>query len=64
MYTNTMHAGDAISGKMAKCLITIEGRRLDFMVAIALGLSACSNTVRGVGTDLEKAGQEIQKTAR
>ncbi len=34
------------------------------MVAIALGLSACSNTVRGVGTDLEKAGQEIQKTAR
>lgn len=36
MYTNTMRSGDAISGKMAKCLITIEGRRLDFMVAIAL----------------------------
>jgi predicted small secreted protein len=34
------------------------------VVAVALGLSACTNTVRGVGTDLEKAGQEIQKSAR
>ena len=34
------------------------------VVAVALGLSACTNTVRGVGTDLEKAGQEIKKTTR
>jgi predicted small secreted protein len=30
----------------------------------ALSLSACTNTVRGVGADVEKAGQEIQKTTR
>ncbi len=34
------------------------------VVAIALSLSACTNTVRGLGSDLEKAGQEIQKTTR
>ena len=32
------------------------------VVAIALSLSACTNTFRGLGTDLEKAGQEIQRT--
>jgi|GEM_PF-5756925 len=34
------------------------------LVTLALVLSSCTNTVRGVGTDLEKAGQEIQKTTR
>jgi predicted small secreted protein len=34
------------------------------LVTIAIGLSACTNTVRGVGSDLEKAGQEIQKSTR
>ncbi len=34
------------------------------LVTIAIGLSACTNTVRGVGTDIEKAGQEIQRSTR
>lgn len=32
------------------------------LVALSFALSACTNTVRGVGSDLEKAGQEIQKS--
>ncbi len=31
---------------------------------IGVSLSACTNTVRGVGQDFEKAGQEIQKSTR
>lgn len=34
------------------------------LVTIAIGLSACTNTVRGVGTDFEKVGQEIQRSTR
>ena len=34
------------------------------LVTIAIGLSACTNTVRGVGSDLEKAGKEIQSSTR
>ena len=32
------------------------------LVTVTLALSACTHTVRGVGEDFEKAGQEIQKT--
>lgn len=34
------------------------------LVAVTLALSACTNTVRGVGQDFEKAGQEIQKSTK
>lgn len=34
------------------------------LVAVAFGLSACDNTVRGAGADIERAGQEIQKSTR
>lgn len=33
------------------------------LVGITLALSAC-NTMHGLGTDLEKGGQEIQKATR
>jgi len=32
------------------------------MLAALISLSACSNTWHGVGRDVEKAGQSIQKT--
>lgn len=32
------------------------------LVTVTLALAACTNTVRGVGSDLEKAGKEIQKS--
>lgn len=32
------------------------------LVSGALALSACSNTAEGVGRDVEKAGEKIQKT--
>lgn len=34
------------------------------LVSLAIGLSACTNTVTGVGKDLEKAGKEIQKSTK
>ena len=34
------------------------------LVAVSLALSACTNTVRGVGEDFEKVGQEIQKSTK
>ncbi|HUX29583.1 MAG TPA: entericidin A/B family lipoprotein [Thiobacillus sp.] len=33
------------------------------MIAVALTLAGC-NTVRGVGQDIEKAGDSIQKAAK
>lgn len=38
-------------------------KKLFFMVFIALLLSAC-NTVAGIGKDLEKGGEAIQKSAK
>ncbi len=32
------------------------------LVSVSLAFTACTNTVRGVGQDFEKAGQEIQKS--
>ncbi|MCX8145690.1 MAG: entericidin A/B family lipoprotein [Azovibrio sp.] len=34
-----------------------------FAVLLALGLSAC-NTVHGIGKDIEKGGEAIQKSVR
>jgi predicted small secreted protein len=34
------------------------------LVTIAIGLSSCTNTVRGVGTDIEKVGKEIQRSTK
>lgn len=33
------------------------------LVTVAIGLSACNNTFRGAGEDIEKAGKEIQRSA-
>lgn len=33
-------------------------------VTIAISLSACQNTFRGAGQDIERAGQEIQRSTR
>ncbi len=35
---------------------------LAILATVSVALSACTNTVRGAGVDLEKAGQEIQKS--
>lgn len=32
------------------------------LIASALGLSACANTVRGVGTDLKNTGDAVDDT--
>ena len=32
------------------------------LVTIAIGLSGCTHTFRGAGEDIEKAGQEIQRS--
>lgn len=32
------------------------------ILAVCLTLGACSNTAEGIGRDVEKAGQKIQKT--
>lgn len=34
MYDNTMRAGDAVSGSLAECFITIDGNRYHFMSLI------------------------------
>lgn len=34
---------------------------LTLMVGLALGLAACGNTVNGMGRDIEKAGQSMQR---
>lgn len=34
------------------------------LVTIAITMSACTNTFRGAGVDIEKAGQEIQRSTR
>jgi len=36
--------------------------RIFLLVAIALGLAAC-NTIEGVGKDVQKGGQAIEKAA-
>jgi predicted small secreted protein len=37
-------------------------KKLLFLIMIAVALSAC-NTVAGIGKDLEKGGEAIQKSA-
>ena len=37
--------------------------RLSFLLAAALSLAAC-NTLRGMGQDIQKAGQSIENAAR
>lgn len=37
-------------------------KKLLTLVVLAVALSAC-NTVNGIGKDLEKAGQAVQKTS-
>lgn len=38
-------------------------KKLFFLVLVAFSLSAC-NTVAGIGKDLEKGGEAIQKSAQ
>ena len=38
-------------------------RLLCFLFALALTLSGC-NTVRGIGQDIEKGGEAVQKAAK
>ena len=34
------------------------------LLAASLGMAACNNTVRGVGQDTQKAGQNIEGTTK
>jgi predicted small secreted protein len=38
-------------------------KKLFFFVMVAVSLSAC-NTVRGIGQDIEKGGEAIQKSTK
>lgn len=38
-------------------------KKVLFLVMVAVSLSAC-NTVQGIGKDLEKGGEAIQKSAK
>lgn len=38
-------------------------KKLFFFVMVAISLSAC-NTVQGIGKDIEKGGEAIQKSTR
>ncbi len=33
------------------------------LIATTVGLSACSNTVRGAGRDIERSGEAVQRGA-
>jgi predicted small secreted protein len=51
---------------MSGSLFNFEGRNMKKIVALivmAFALTAC-NTVRGVGQDIEKAGEAVQKSTK